>query len=936
MSASRASIETYLFEGDLGRSGPNLALLLTRLQKSLKREGAESPLLIRSGQLSLDRSKVWSDVAQFEDLLEKARTQYDPLIKGSTLAEALKLVSGRPIPELDHSLLVHEKTRIEKLVFSAMADLASGPLGPQNQALILGILQYFNEDCYTDPILFEKILLIYGGLGLKENLVSSFTRYESALYDEFGESPRSQITTLFHELLLKLDAGSKPQAAHAPPRPRAMIGRDDEVRILSDFLRQKTYEIITIVGQSGIGKSHLLRTLFWLMSGESFYQYFDLENVSISAVPEFLKGVKCEGVFLDHFTSDSIELVEQLRKTFPEMAIVIAGHVATKLPGEGVMLLAQLDAGTPGEPGASAELILSQFAAIKSTGGSPELEKVIELAELCGGLPLALEVAGRLAATIGLEGTIGSLKRNPLGLPAGPSSLVRHRSLDQSILSSFVHLSPGAKRVVHGLSLIGEPCHVDLLLSALKVAPDDLEEAILSGLVLADRDRPILTLMRLTQDVVRTHEAELGLAPDVFMTFCKNSIDWFTSRLEDKTEAVRIAYCLPIGISVARYLANSGDRSSGCVLFGRLRPWFGSCKIPESVLRECSDLFQDRGDESRSDWVQCLLTVGAALFHGSLFEEMRINAERIRVSEEFGLCTPGEQCHVEMQLALASRALGQYEVAIQGYRQVLERAREVGQDSIVVTVCYNLGSLLETRCQFAEAYQYFEEGSKFIDETTDPRLESSIHLAIGRLLLRLGNDPKEAEMILDAALFHARGRKDSRMIVEIMSVLSIAYLKQERFDLAATASVTAMMLRQKQESEYEFLRQALSGLLIQCLAFFGLGFEELAVMSRVLQDRAISSIESAMHEEMKERVESLTYVTPPGIKRRPLTEVEARHYIETAFATLMDSFGDQAKISSLMNYALEVDSAWSRTMKANPNWSWKTNRPSSVASHSQS
>ena len=174
------------------------------------------------------------------------------------------------------------------------------------------------------------------------------------------------------------------------------------------------------------------------------------------------------------------------------------------------------------------------------------------------------------------------------------------------------------------------------------------------------------------------------------------------------------------------------------------------------------------------------------------------------------------------------------------------------------------------------------------------------------------------------------------MIVEIMSVLAIAYLQQKRFELAATASVTAMMLRQKQESEFEFLRQALGGFLIQCLSFFGLGFEDLAVMSRVLQDRVPNTDETAMYEDLQREVEGLTYVTPTGIKQRPLSDLETRNYLETAFATLMDQFGDQTKVASLMNYALDIDSAWSKTMKANPNWSWKTNRPSSVASHSQS
>lgn len=936
MGSSRAAVESILFDDELGRSAPNLALLLTRLKASLSKHPSPSPLVVRPARVALDKSMICSDLGQFEQLLERVKSQFDPLAKGSLLVEALKLVTGRPVPDLDHPLLTSDRSRIERMILTAMGELASGPLGPQHRDLLLPLLEEFADNSLYDPVQFESVLMVYGGLGLKENLVAAFTKYEGLLDEEYGESPRSQLTALFNELLAKLDSGTSIGPGQVPQRPRVTFGREEDIETLTQHIEQKRYGVIGIVGQSGVGKSHLLKSLYWLITGDRKCAYFDFESVLPEAVPDLLNGKAIDVLFLDHLGPESLEVVLSLRKANPSLTIVTAGHITTQLSDEFILLLSTLDPGSNQYPGPAARFVASQIEAVKGATTSIDPEKIVELAELCNGLPLALEVAGRLAATIGLDGTLGAWKRDPLGVHGALQSLDRHKTLDHAILSSFVHLSQGAKRVVHTLTLLEGECHVDLLIYGLKVQPREFEEAVLSGLVIAHQMRPTVSLMKLTESVILTHETELGLDPRELLSFFRTGSDWFLDRLGHTADAVSIAYCLPLALRTFRALCESGERIQACRLFMKLKLWFGSCPVSTSEIDRCATFLNEVGSEGVETWAQCRLTLGAGYYHRGSYQQLLSAADETLSSPESTGISAGTQCHLEMQRALGWRCLGDTSKAFEAYKVTRQKAFDLGEQSILVTVCFNLGSLAESLTRFDEAYTYFEESADNINAETDPRLEGTIHLALGRVMLRLRRDPKEAEMILDAALFHAKGRKDTKLVYDLMSSLATAYYLRDEYLLSCAASLCAGLLRARHEPEFEVRRQGTSGLTLVCWDFLELGFEELAVRARALLDRFEVTDTAVLWADLRRELEARTYVTPTNLKTRPLSISEYRTFLEEATETVYDLHGDNPKVASFVSYVTADDSAWSRMMKSKPSWSWKTKRPSSVSSHSHS
>lgn len=936
LAASRSSLETSLFEDDLGRSAPNLALLLTRLKASLSKHSDRSPVIVRSGKVAFDPAMVTSDLMLFESHLERARAEYDPLSRGSHLVEALRHVTGRPVNDIDHPILIEDRSRIERSVLTAMGELASGPLGPQNRELLLMLLSSFEEGSLYDPVQFESVLRIYGGLGLKENVVAAFTHYESVLYDEYGESPRNQLTTLLNEILAKLESGTTERVGQVPSRPRVTVGRDDEIALVLQHLAGHTHDLVAIVGQSGVGKSHLLKTLYWLSVGNRKCAFFDLETVLPEAVPELIKGTSVDILFLDHLQADFVDMVAGLRRTHPEILIVTAGHVTCQLPNEFILLLSTLETGTPQFPGPAAEFISTQIETVRggSHRGSPE--KIVELAELCNGLPLALEVAGRLAATIGVDGTLGAWKRDPLGVHGGTQSLDRHRTLDHAILSSFVHLSLGAKRVIHTLTMLEGECHIDLLMAALKIVPRDFEDAILSGMVVLNSERPTVSLMKLTESVIRSHEKELGLDPSNWVVFLRHAAEWILDRLNHANDAVSVSFCLPLAIRAFCHLCQVGERGLACRMFIKLKLWFGSCVVPVSEIDRCASWLETPEGEGIENWAQCRLTLGAGYFHRGAYEKLLSNAQSMIESNAFDHLSPGTRCHLQMQQALGWRCLGDTERAFAEYKVTRQLAIDLNEQNILVTVCFNLGSLAEIHTQFEEAYQYFEEAANNINEDTDPRLEGSIHLALGRVMLRLARDPKEAEMILDAALFHAKGRKDTKLVYELLSTLAVAYYLRGEFLFSCSATMCAALLRSRHEPEFETRRQGTSSMTLMTWDFLELGLDDLAVRARSLLDRFEVTDTAVLWVELRQKLEQRTYVTPASLKTRPLSLREYREFLEEAIERVFDEFGEDAKVSSFVGYVTADDSAWSRMMKSKPSWSWKTRRPSSVSSHSHS
>ncbi|MCO5297112.1 MAG: hypothetical protein M9921_09670 [Fimbriimonadaceae bacterium] len=719
--ADRRALAHALFDEDDLAWSPNFALLLTRAQTALAAHSELSLLYVTPDEVGLCASSFLCDVKAFAEATQRARHERDSLAACAFWQEALDVARATPFSDLEHPLLSPIRSQLQGMVLEALECLATGPLGQKHAPLILERLAEFGFQRTPSSHRVQALMRIYAALGLKEEVVQTFSSYEAQLDDDCGEQVPSAVSSLFESLLSGMD---RPQGRRwgIAPESAPMVGRREHLAALMDLVRDdRGRRLTTLTGQSGIGKSHLLRVLFWRVSPLMETAHFDFELQPPDLVARLLTESTCEVVLLDHVEAEHRHTVEQLLRTHPEARFVCASHTRLGLPGEGMMTLGPLELGDPCTPGPAIELLVRNLERVvdpKATG-SPDAQ-LFEMAELCDGIPMALEIAGRLGGSIGVAATIGSLRRNLDALTSDRGSANRRSSLRNAIESSYRNLGPQAQGVVTLVAGLGGRCHIDHLLECSGAMPCDLEEGLLSGLISRDGTSSYVRVLRSTAAAL-TSVSEGGRSADLFRRFRERSVDWFARRGEETPLDLQIADSLPVALEIVGQLIGEGAGDHATLLFASIRPWLGSSALGTSQLQAVDRFLLVDPRVEAPGWLPAVLSLSAAYFHAGAFERMR---ELVQIALEMTperAAASDQRCQLTMQSGLAERALGHPEAAIERYRQALAEADEEVDESTLVKCYYNLGTLLESQERLDEALAAQEAASDHFTAATDPR-----------------------------------------------------------------------------------------------------------------------------------------------------------------------------------------------------------------------
>jgi predicted ATPase/DNA-binding winged helix-turn-helix (wHTH) protein len=294
-------------------------------------------------------------------------------------------------------------------------------------------------------------------------------------------------------------------AGKLPPRPLRVIGREPDVKLLSERIADT--QLFTIVGPGGVGKTTLAleaayASLTRFADKAAFVDLGTLEDAALipSAIAGAL-GIPVQGedpmtVVLAHIRSRQLllildncehlidavsQVVERIRDTAPQVSVLATSRELLRVRGEHVHWLDPLD-----YPRETTDLSRDQLLAYpavelfieRASAGNSALgvdaEAARLIAEMCrqlDGMALAIELTAVRVAAHGLRATSALLgERFNLAWTGRRTAAPRQQTLQATLDWSYELLSDTEKRVLERLSVFLGPFSHE---SALNVAADE-------------------------------------------------------------------------------------------------------------------------------------------------------------------------------------------------------------------------------------------------------------------------------------------------------------------------------------------------------------------------------------------------------------------------------------------------------------------------------
>jgi DNA-binding SARP family transcriptional activator len=419
-----------------------IQICVSALRKLLQRTGTPSPILTRPPGYVLRVPDAFLDLHIFEDFVRAARkdVEQDRLTEATgRYREALALWRGAPLEGVNSRLIRSAVTRLVETKLAVVEECADLRLRLGHHHALIGELR---ELVLAHPLrerLRAQLMLALYGDGRQAEALEAYRVGRRILVDELGVEPGDELRTLQRAILAGgLSAELRPpirvatqaatsSVAHMLPADiPEFIGGAPPVGRLVDLLttppsaRGSVPVVITTVGRGGVGKTTLNvhvahavadefpdgqlyatldgSTAHPLRPSEVLERFLRALGVSEAEMPHGL-GHRAE-VFRSRVAGQRILIVlddardeEQLRPLMPgssTCAVLITSRSR----------LAGLDCVTvtcdPWDARDSMRLLASLVGEERVYA---EPSRVLELVELCGGLPLALRIAGaRLAA----------------------------------------------------------------------------------------------------------------------------------------------------------------------------------------------------------------------------------------------------------------------------------------------------------------------------------------------------------------------------------------------------------------------------------------------------------------------------------------------------------------------------------------------------------
>jgi DNA-binding SARP family transcriptional activator len=348
--------------------------------------------------MSIDPAEL--DLTRFTGLLGVARRERTP----QSYREALALWRGPALADLAASgLLRGVVAQLEELRLAARVECAEAELDLGRHVEVVADLGEWVREHPLNERLREQQMVALHRAGRPAEALAAYQECRRVLMDELGVEPGESLRRLQAEILRAKPVGAA-AIRQLPPDVVTFSGRARELTLLKARLRQDGVAVCVITGQTGIGKSALaVRAAHEIASRFPDGQlYADLsDGASDRVLSQFLRALgerpgDEEALRYRSLTAsrrllvvlDNVATANQVKRLLPtgpgSAVLITSRRPLTALTGASYVQLGALQ-------------LEDAYRLLEGVAG--EVADAAELVRWCGGLPLALRIAGaRLAA----------------------------------------------------------------------------------------------------------------------------------------------------------------------------------------------------------------------------------------------------------------------------------------------------------------------------------------------------------------------------------------------------------------------------------------------------------------------------------------------------------------------------------------------------------
>jgi len=601
----------------------------------------------------------------------------------------------------------------------------------------------------------------------------------------------------------------------------SFVGRNDDVRAVTDLLERPDVRIVTLTGPGGVGKTRLALHVANHMKHvfEDGVVTIDLaaitmpdlvlpaiakgigitETGSETLLNRFARGVQDEAIlfFIDNFeqVASAAAVIADLLAACPNICFLITSRMPLHIIGEYEYSVLPLDvpAAFPTHDGAVDGHELNSYSAVtlfvqRAQAASRSFEPVPEtmatigqITRLLDGLPLAIELAAARIKIFSLPALLTRLNDRLALLTGGPRDLpVRLRTMRDAIGWSHDLLSPEEKIVFRRLSIFNDGFSIEAV------------EAVVGAAVTNEE-----------LEFVRRHGADpltTGTVPDLWdhlHSLLDKSLIQMAPTLKDDA---RFRMMLTIQEYGVEHLANAGEsvlmRIRALRYFSKhlsdVEEWLVGPDQGDWLRRLDLDLGNIRGAlqtarDYQAEFGEVGVILASATWRYWLIRGQTI--EGARWLEEMLSC----RSVVDISILIEAEALnhlgnlrlelGNHTSASIHYRESLDLYRSIGHRDGVADELNNLGlvQLIEGKNDLAR--QSLGESLSIRRDNGEPRNLPATLSNLGDVALNEGNYDL-AESFHAESLRIRRGIGNLRGIaLSLFSLGSVAYLRDE-FDIA--------------------------------------------------------------------------------------------------------------------------------------------------------
>ncbi|WP_327586785.1 tetratricopeptide repeat protein [Nonomuraea sp. NBC_00507] len=774
--------------------------------------------LIRVGQGQLD-------LADFDELTDRAQRE-EPEQGARTLREALALWRGPALSNVRSDLVQTITYGLQERRLLAHEQCIQLELAAGRHQLLVAELRGLVRDNPLRERLHGLLMLALYRSGRQAEALDVFRAYREMLLDTLGLEPGDELRRV--ELaILNQDAEleSPPTTTRQTPIPRQLppvisrlAGRDVELRRIGSLLDEKragaTLPIAAVVGRAGVGKTELaLQAAHRLASAYTDGQlYIDLQGGELQSTDVLSRFLRALGVTtVPHLTEergalfrstiagrrvlillDNAGSFEQVWPLLPGGApcavLVTSRHRPIGLPEQQVIRLDVLD----GQ--GAVELLIHDIGAHRA---ALEPSSIRTLAEQCGGLPLALRIAGaRLAvrpqwAVQTLVDLLGDSRHMLDVLSHGALDVQASLDVRASLDVSYRGLSLKAQMLFRRLGQFGSPQSASWL-GARLLGGDDadgaFDELVDASLLTRRGDRFFM------HDLVRVYAGEramtdespgqrraaveractgfLALTDQAHQRYYGGHFTLLRGKAVEASQDAALADALfgndPLGwldderptllASVRQAATHDLDElcwniaMTAITLFethGYYDEWR---TVTEIALKACRRAGNRRGEGAMMYSLSTL-----ANFQQHYSEAQPLLLQAIDVFEEIGE-VHGTALSLR-NLALSLRVRGDLAAALERYRQALPLLGEVGDRAAEGHVLVSIAAIHLEEDRLGEAEPLLDQALEIFRGEGVQRGEAQALNRLAELSLRRG-DPQRALAAFEGALTIAQAMRD--------------------------------------------------------------------------------------------------------------------------------------------------------------------------------